>query len=222
MATIIREEMFLVDEIEIVYDYTHYNHYNRQSKATSQNTLPQNYQRSADKYNKKTNKHFTKVWNADKREWQTVSVPPYAENIIYSDGEDSEVIDVYDMETGTYKRRGLIKCEICQKEDVRMLYIVRDRKIMRACSFECVESLRRNERAEKEADNIIENAQEKEKENLSAYACRNCGKIPKSIETAMCSITTQGEPEDSTIYMLACGFECALKLKGENYKRKTA
>ena len=75
MATIIREEMFLVDEIEIVYDYTHYNHYNRQSKATSQNTLPPNYQNSVDKYNKKTNdiaRSFIGFIKLDKKRYKTL------------------------------------------------------------------------------------------------------------------------------------------------------
>ena len=230
MVTTIREEGFLVNEVEIVYDYTHYN------KATATNTLPAGYQKNADTYNKINNKHYVGVWDDHKQHWQTVAVPPYAENVIYCGGEDAEVMDVYDMDSGTYKRRGAIKCDICLKDCLRTLYVVRNGGVLHACSFECVENLRRCEEAETEADNIIKNAQEKKKPkyterrfnpagdtvyaDMAPYACRICGKVPVDMVQAMVGVHEEGTPEDDTLYSLTCSLECALKFKEEHDKRK--
>ena len=229
MAINIREEFFLIAEVEtrplLPPAYYFRNSKKDKYRATATNTLPPNYQKHADLYNKVNNKHFVKIWNSDKQEWNTVAVPPYAENIIHCGDEDAEVMDVYDTETGTYKRRGGVKCDICHKESIRSLYVVRDGGVLRACSFECVENLKRCEWAEKEADNILTLAQkekrkevllerlikeQKELEETNGWLipCMVCGKKPKPLEVAL----NRMQSNDGDFYSFTCSVRCAYRM----------
>jgi hypothetical protein len=217
MVTKIREEFFLVEAVDqpSTSHYHHFRERNRfsQNRATALNTLPPDYDSRVKRYNR----NFVEVWNTEKQQWENVAVPAYAEDIVYDDVNE-DVVDVYDTETGTYKKRiERLRCGRCGKRMNRCLYVVKHNKVIKVCGTNCAEKVKKssNFTPYKELVKEVEKS-----EDLSAFACKVCGKIPSSIENAIASISTEGEPESSTLYMLACGFECALKLKEEYNKRK--
>jgi hypothetical protein len=197
MSTFIREELFLVDEVEVVYDYKYFNNFDARYKATSLNTLPPNYGKGRNRYKRKP----------------------------YKDPNDG-VRDVYDG-MGSYEERRRKafrkRCENCGEESDKAFYIIKDNVMKSVCSWYCAEEIKKGITQLPKKPLYTERSFNPVAEvtgDMTIYACKICKKVPVDYAHALTIVHEEGTSDSQDIYTMTCSLQCALKEIKEKKKRE--